>query len=203
MCPAVEDIGRAWPESAAKNRFHSEYRLPHADGMNDTKRQRRRLGVDFGRVIQGGAMPDGGADTVFIGGTLEQAVRSPATEGAFEVLPRLVELFAGQVWIISKCGPAVERRTRLWLDHNELWTRTGIPEGNLRFCRKRQEKAVHCAELGITHMIDDRLDVHLAVRDIVDRCYLFGPQAEPAPNWVVPTPTWADVEAKVTVDLTH
>ncbi|WP_200827306.1 hypothetical protein [Thermomonospora echinospora] len=163
--------------------------------------RQRRLGVDFGRVIQGGAMPDGTEDTVFLDGDLERALSSPATEGAFEVLARLTDLFAGRVWIISKCGPAVERKTRLWLDHHEFWERTGTPAGHLRFCRRRADKAGHCAELGITHMIDDRLDVHRAIRDIVGHRYLFGPWPGPVPDWVTPTPTWADVETRVTADL--
>lgn len=158
-----------------------------------------RLGVDFGRVIHGGAGPDGAEDTTFLGGDLAAALRSPATEGMFEVLPRLVDRFGGRAWIISKCGPVTERKTRLWLDHHLFWARTGIPRGNLRFCRQRADKAGHCAELAITHMIDDRLDVHRAIRGLVPHRYLFGPQPEPPPDWVTPTPTWADVEIRIGV----
>ncbi|WP_204249114.1 hypothetical protein [Nocardia arizonensis] len=61
----------------------------------------------------------------------------------------------------------------------------------------RADKAGHCVELSITHMIDDRLDVHAAVRDLVPHRYLFGVQTELAPDWVVHTRTWADVEAAV------
>ncbi|HEX2316453.1 MAG TPA: hypothetical protein VHJ17_22110 [Thermomonospora sp.] len=160
-----------------------------------------RLGVDFGRVIHGGAGPDGRQDTVFLDGDLDQALESPATEGAFEVLPLLTRRFEGRVWIISKCGPAVERKTRLWLDRHAFWERTGVPAGHLRFCRRRADKAVHCADLGITHMIDDRLDVHAAIREVVPNRYLFGPQGRPPPGWVTPTLTWADVATAVTADL--
>lgn len=155
------------------------------------------LGVDFGRVIQGGALPDGDEDTVFLGGDLDQALRSPATAGIFEILPQLVERFGGRVWIISKCGIAVERKTRLWLDHHDFWARTGIPYGNVRFCRRRADKAIHCAELGVTHMVDDRLDVHRALRSLVPYRYLFGPQHSPVPDWVTHTPTWADVHTAI------
>jgi hypothetical protein len=156
------------------------------------------LGVDFGRVIQGGADPDGGAvDTLFLGGTLEQAIASPATPGALEALERLVGRFEGRAWIISKCGERTERKTRAWLDHHDFYGRTGLPRGNLRFCGRRADKAIHCAELGITHMIDDRLDVHEAIRELVPHRYLFGPQRGPAPDWVTPTLTWAEVEAAI------
>lgn len=156
-----------------------------------------RLGVDFGRVIQGGGAETGDQDTVFLDGGLEEAMRTPATVGAFEVLPRLVTCFGGRAWVISKCGERVQRRTLQWLDHHDFYRRTGIPPGNVRFCRRRADKATHCAELGITHMIDDRLDVHAALRGIVPWLYLFGPQKSPPPDWVRHTPTWADVEQTI------
>ncbi|MGI8335383.1 hypothetical protein ACRYCC_36005 [Actinomadura scrupuli] len=158
------------------------------------------LGVDFGRVIQGAPGPDGAEDTVFLSGGRDAALRSPATEGTFDVLPRLAERFEGRVWIISKCGERIQGRTLEWLDFHDFYRRTGVPRGNVRFCRKRAQKAGHCAELGITHMIDDRLDVHRALRGLVPYLYLFGPQAAPAPDWVRPTLTWAEAGAAITAD---
>ncbi|GAA2098515.1 hypothetical protein [Actinomadura alba] len=160
-----------------------------------------RLGVDFGRVIHGASAPSGVEDTVFLQGGDEQALRSPPTEGAFDVLPRLVELFGGRVWIISKCGERIQRRTLRWLAHQDFYERTGMPPGNVRFCRKRADKALHCAELGITHMIDDRLDVHRALRGLVPYRYLFGHQSQPAPAWVRAVLTWAEAETAVTADI--
>ncbi len=123
--------------------------------------------------------------------------------GVFEVLPRLVARFEGQVWIVSKCGERIQRRTLQWLDHHEFWTRTGIDRERVRFCRRRPEKADHCAELGITHFVDDRPDVHAALRGVVPHRYLFGPQREPAPDWVVATPTWPDVEREIIASTTE
>lgn len=96
------------------------------------------------------------------------------------MLPGLIEAFGGRAWIISKCGDRVRRRTLAWLDHHDFYARTGLPRENVRFCGKRPEKARHCAELGITHMIDDRRDVHHAIREIVPYRYLFDPAKEPA-----------------------
>ncbi|WP_149257620.1 hypothetical protein [Actinomadura sp. K4S16] len=152
-----------------------------------------RLGVDFGRVIHGGLRAPGENDTVFLDGTFEQALASPATDGVYEVLPGLIEAFGGRAWIISKCGDRVRERTLAWLDHHDFYGRTGLPRGNVRFCRKRQDKALHCAELGITHMIDDRLDVHRAIREIVPYRYLFGPKG--GPEWVRHVPDWTAAEA--------
>ena len=109
-----------------------------------------RLGVDIGRVIIDGSGHPDGDDTAFLTGGPDQVLRTPAVAGAFEVLPRLVELFDGRVWLVSKCGEAVQRRTLRWLAHHEFYDRTGIPAEHVRFCRRRPDKAIHCAELGIT-----------------------------------------------------
>ncbi|MQY02755.1 hypothetical protein [Actinomadura macrotermitis] len=159
-----------------------------------------RLGVDFGRVIQGGALAPGGADTAFLDGGMAAALASPANEGVFEVLPELVARFGGRAWIISKCGDQVRRKTLAWLDHHDFYERTGLPRGNVRFCRKRADKAGHCAELGITHMVDDRLDVLRAVREVVPYRFLFGPQKGPAPDWVRPVPDWAAAAELISAD---
>ncbi|MEO5877460.1 MAG: hypothetical protein ABIS86_08560 [Streptosporangiaceae bacterium] len=150
-----------------------------------------RLGVDLGRVVVGATR--NGQGRVF----LDDPRDMPAIEGAFEVLTELVERFDGQAWVISRVSEWGEPRSLAWLDHFDFYDRTGIARTNIRYCRLRAEKAPHCAELGITHMIDDRMDVHRAIRDIVPNRYLFGPQAEPAPDWVVPTLTWKDVRGAV------
>lgn len=161
----------------------------------------QRLGIDFGRVIQGAALPDGGADTVFLSGGHEEAMRTPPTDNAFEVLNRLVNRFGGRAWVISKCGPRVEERTRQWLERHNFYGQTGVPSKNVRFCRRRADKAVHCAELGITHMIDDRLEVHEALYGLVPHLYLFGVYDGPIPHWVEHTRTWPAVEQAITATL--
>lgn len=166
--------------------------MPHAGGVNTSTEP--RLGVDFGRVIHGGAAVSGEEDTVFLSGDAEEAMRSPATDGMFEVLPGLVARFGGRVWVISKCGERIQDRTLRWLDRNDFYRRTGIAPGNVRFCRKRADKAGHCEELGITHMVDDRLDVHVALRGLVPYLYLFGPQPASAPDWVRHVRTWAELD---------
>ena len=155
----------------------------------------RRLGVDIGRVIIAGGGP-GGGDTQFFSGDTARMLATPAVPGAFATLARLVPQF-DEVWLVSKCGERVQRSTRLWLDHHDFAGRTGIPCGNLRFCLRRPDKAIHCAELGITHFVDDKLDVHEALRGVVEHRYLFGPQRVSAPAWVEHTRTWPEVEAAV------
>lgn len=160
-----------------------------------------RLGVDFGRVINDAAAHPGGDDTVFLRGTEADMLSTPAMRGAFDVLTRLNEVFGGRVWIISKCGPAVQARTERWLVHHRFFEITGIEVGHVRFCRKRAEKATHCAELGITHFVDDRYDVLEHLVGLVPHLFLFGSK-EPSPSSeVVVTSTWAQLEHKVLATL--
>jgi hypothetical protein len=158
-----------------------------------------RLGIDIGRVIIAGSSGQG-SDTSFFEGGVENALRTPAVAGSFRVIRALVDRFDGRVWLVSKCGPRVEDRTRQWLAHHDLYGRTGLDPAHVRFCRARPDKAIHCAELGITHFIDDRSDVLRALDGVVARRFLFGPQRRPAPRGVEPVATWADVEARLLGD---
>ncbi|GAA3916411.1 hypothetical protein [Actinoplanes auranticolor] len=158
--------------------------------------QQFNLGVDIGRVIIGGGTVPGSNDTQFFSGDTARMLATPAVPAAMATLARLVPLF-GQVWLVSKCGERVQHHTRQWLDHHDFAARTGIPRDHLRFCLKRPDKAVHCTELGITHFVDDKLDVHQALRGIVPHRYLFGPQRTPPPGWVQHTPTWAAAETAI------
>jgi hypothetical protein len=158
-----------------------------------------RLGVDIGQVIIGGSSGttrgQGGGDTDFFTGGISGILRTPPVDGVFEILPGLVERFAGRVWLISKCSEPTEERTLVWLNHHDFFRRTGIPADHVRFCRARPDKAIHCRELAITDFVDDRLDVLDAVRPVVARRYLFGLQPQPVPPWVVHTPDWPSAAA--------
>src|SRR5689334_3403201 len=109
-----------------------------------------RLGVDFGRVINGGADQPGDQDTVFLQGDHDAAMSTPGALEVFDILPRIVERFSGRAWVVSKCSPRIQQRTLQWLDHHDFYRRTGVPRENVRFCRERPDKAIHCRELAIT-----------------------------------------------------
>jgi hypothetical protein len=151
-----------------------------------------RLGIDVGRVLISPG-DEAKPDTSFIGGSLEDALRTPPYDGMFDVVPALVERFGGQVWIISKCGPRIQQRTLQWFERQRFYERTGIDRRNVRFCLRRPEKAVHCRELGITHFIDDRTDVLSAMLGLVPNLYLFGPQSGRPPGGMRHVAGWADV----------
>jgi hypothetical protein len=150
----------------------------------------QRLGIDIGRVIIDGSAHPGGGDTAFFQGDEVTMLATPEIADAVDAIAALAARFAGCVWLVSKCGPRVESRTRQWLAGHDFFARTGIDPDHLRFCRARVDKRIHCLELGLTHFVDDRIEVHEAIRDVVEHRYLFGPQPYPAPGFVTPVPDW-------------
>lgn len=126
----------------------------------------RRLGVDIGGVIIEPADDD--ADTSFFGA---HYLHTPAVDGAFDALAALGPAF-DEVHLVSKCGEATERRTREWLAHHDFPARTGIPEERMHFCRTRPDKAPIARRLGLTHFVDDKLEV-LGYLDSVPHRFLF------------------------------
>jgi hypothetical protein len=80
--------------------------------------------------------------------------------GAFENLRVIVasKKFS-EIHLVSKIDPVTEYAYRKWLEVNSFWAATDISAKNLHFCRRHEDKAPICAELGITHFVDDRLRV--------------------------------------------
>lgn len=148
------------------------------------------LGVDVGGVIV--ALRGRDEDTSFFG---TRPLETPAVAGVVDALAALtIQPFAGRIHLISKAGPKVAANTRAWLAHHDFFDRTGIAAANLHFVRERRDKAPVCQRLGITHFVDDRLDV-LAHLDTVEHRYLFlGGSGEPPPagipDWATSTGTW-------------
>lgn len=154
--------------------------------------KQRALGLDFGKVIMG-AVLDGKADTTFLGTSFETAMTTQPSDGAIEAVSTLVDAFEGKVWIVSKCGESVQRKTLGWLSRWRFYETTGLPKGNVHFCRERHEKAPICERLGITHFVDDRLDVLEPMVGIVPNLFLFGEQRDrvACPEWALAVPDWA------------
>ncbi|MEZ5510508.1 MAG: hypothetical protein R3F47_11495, partial [Gammaproteobacteria bacterium] len=80
------------------------------------RRSLPKIGIDIGRVIIGPVI-GGKADTSFLGGTLEKALETPPSAYAFDSIAKLVDLFDGNAWLVSKCGPNVQQKTKAWLRH--------------------------------------------------------------------------------------
>jgi hypothetical protein len=147
----------AWPDGPA-------WSMTMTDQLAD------RLGVDVGGVIIDRV--NDALDTSFFG---DNYLQTAAVDGAFDALRALnAGPFWGRVFLVSKCGPRVQAKTLAWLEHHGFHERTGIPEDHVHFCRKRPEKEGICRELGITHFVDDRLEV-LSYLSGVPALYLFRP----------------------------
>jgi hypothetical protein len=162
-----------------------------------------RLGIDIGRVIIDGPTHPQGGDTAFFTGDEATMLSTPEVPGAVAAIARLMTRFNGRVWLVSKCGPRIEARTRRWLDAHDFYRRTGLPPDRLRFCRTRADKRLHCQQLELTHFIDDHPEVHAAIRGAVDHQYFFGPQRRPVPDYARHAPTWAHTERLIEQTLQH
>lgn len=166
--------------------------------MNNIKQntQSEVLGVDIGGVVMDRINDN--TDTSFFG---DNYLNTTAVPGTIEALKRLVtERFGTEVHFVSKCGPNIERKTREWLKHHDVFGRTGIPQDNLRFCRRRREKAPIAEELGLTHFIDDRLEILGRLKTVPTRI-LFQPYQPEVEQFkqhlglVIRAESWADVLA--------
>jgi hypothetical protein len=166
--------------------------------MNERNHIREpRLGIDIGRVIIDGSAHPAGGDTAFFEGDEATMLATPEMAGAVEAIAALVPRFGGQVWLVSKCGPRVQARTLRWLDGHDFYRRSRLPAANVRFCRARPDKRVHCEQLGLTHFVDDHPEVHAAIQGAVERQYFFGPQRNPVPDYGIAAPTWAVARALI------
>jgi hypothetical protein len=129
------------------------------------------LGIDIGGVIITPARAAG--DTSFFS---SDYLATPPMADAFDVIGELsCTRFGANVHLVSKCGPGVEAKTRAWLIHHGFHAITGVPEERLHFCRERADKAPICKRLGVTHFIDDRLEV-LGYLASVPHRFLFQPE---------------------------
>lgn len=163
---------------------------------------KNRLGIDIGKVIMAPVV-GGKADTSFLRGGIEQAMQTPPSPGAIFNIRKLVKVFSGRVWLISKAGPNVQHKTLLWLQHQAFYDKTGVSAANVMFCLKRHEKALHCRTIRITHFIDDRIDVLCHLLGKVPYLYLFGeqPKIKKNPRWAIPVLNWNEASAAVLKDF--
>jgi hypothetical protein len=173
-------------------------------GMNN-HRFPHVLGIDIGRVIINAADPSGTADTSFLSGSEEAALSTPASADAFEIIAELVRAFHGRVWLVSKCGPRIQALTRRWLERHAFHSLTGVRRDRVLFCLKRPQKREHCASIGATHFVDDRLDVLEHLVGLVPHLYWFGhqPGSRAAPPWARRALDWPEVRRLILGQLSN
>jgi hypothetical protein len=79
------------------------------------------------------------------------------------------------VYLVSRCGHGIQEKTSLWLQHHDFYGQTGVASSKVMFCLERHQKADICAQHGITHFIDDRIEVLSHLKTVRTR-YLFNPR---------------------------
>lgn len=139
--------------------------------MTANKNQPAVIGVDIGGVLI--AHCDDNSDTSFFS---KHYLKTPACAGAFESIRQLVSSGC-DVHLVSKCGESVEGKSRKWLLTNGFYEVTGLVPERVHFCRQRQDKALICTTLGVSHFVDDRLEV-LSYLENVPNKYLFNPNPQ-------------------------
>ncbi len=155
-------------------------------------RKKEALGIDIGGVIISGTREDSLTSGDYL--------QNPEIAGALDAVGRLVrERFDEKVFLISKRGPRVQAKTIRWLKQHEFFERTCIKPRHIHFCLERADKADLCAQLGITHFIDNRIDVLTYLRD-VPYLFLFGRhpsastlQAERWTNRIRKVSSWEEI----------
>jgi hypothetical protein len=114
----------------------------------------KRIGIDIGKVIIGGG--DSKDDTSFFSSGY---LKTPEVTGAIDSIAALRKVFGDNMWLVSKCGEKVQQKSLEWLRSKDFTRRTGIPEERFRFTPTRAGKAPIAEELGLTHFVDDRLEI--------------------------------------------
>lgn len=134
----------------------------------------KALGVDIGGVLIDRANDH--TDTSFFSGNY---LKTTAVPGAFEAIAFLNKgVFKDSVFLVSKCGLNTQRKTLEWLTHNGFYDQTGLTPAKVHFCFERAEKEIICKRLGVTHFVDDRLEVLSYLHSVPNRYLFQGSQGE-------------------------
>ena len=102
----------------------------------------------------------------------------PPVSGVFSALKKISDAHPGNVYLISKCKKEAEEHILEWLHAHNFFKETGIHIENILFVRERSGKVGICKQLGITHFIDDRLEVLSHMVDTVPYLFLYRPNEE-------------------------
>lgn len=137
-----------------------------------------RLGVDIGGVII--QKPSSQTEDEPLGFFSENWLTTPTEPQVIETLHHFTSsgiIPSANIFLVSKCGKQFRAKTLQFLHHVKFFSRTGIPEANVKFCEERGDKAEICQSLGITHFIDDSLSVlrHLLPVPCIVRRFYYSP----------------------------
>ncbi len=165
------------------------------------------LGIDFGKTI---CNILNGQKKYLPAEMQPHFLENPFVEGAPEVIGELVQAIgAKNLYIVSKAVLLSELPIQEWLREKHFWELTGMRSYHLHFCRERKDKAAICEKLGITHFIDDRLEVLYHLESVPTRVALNPRPEDPdeipffkrleTGDWGTPfpihiAPTWIEIK---------
>lgn len=137
------------------------------------------FGIDVGGVLIDRVKGDDSDTSMFSDRYLE----TPEVPDAIDTLAKLgAGRWKGNLFIVSKAGNRMRAKTMEWLGHRKFWERTGMLPEQAFFTYTRQEKAPIAKQLGLTHFVDDRLEILASLGGICKNLYLFrGGEKEIAP----------------------
>lgn len=132
------------------------------------------LGIDIGNVIiDHRTLSDSSRPTLDLETQYSQI---PEIPGACDAIRTLAEkYFNANIYLVSKATPWAQEKIRQWLLDHDFYVRTTVSPDSVSFCAERAEKQALCADVGITHFIDDRLEVLSHLVKSVPHLYLFRP----------------------------
>ncbi|MEK9131595.1 MAG: hypothetical protein AAB447_01650 [Patescibacteria group bacterium] len=133
------------------------------------------LGIDFGDTIAIARNQNEGDTRALRMSEDPDFLNRQALPGAFISINQLVTLLGPRnLFIVSRCSIPGEEKIMAWLEHHKFWEQTGMKRENIRFCRERNQKGTICAELGITHFVDDRFECLVAMKTVTRKYRLSG-----------------------------
>lgn len=95
----------------------------------------------------------------------ENGERVPMPD-SFQIIKELVGKVK-KVYIVSRVDEEQKRRAKIWFEKHNFFQETGLTPEQVFFCEERPEKGPICKTLGVTHFIDDRVEVMLHMPDNV------------------------------------
>ena len=122
-------------------------------------------------------------------------------EDAFETI-KLCQDWFDDIYIVVKTASDNVTKMVEWLDKQNFWLFSGVTSLHCVFCISPEAKAEICKLLGVTHMIDDTIDILNKAKTVKYR-YLFENSnfktslIGDEKNYIISTSSWPDTFEKI------